>query len=176
MRNLAERAAAVFRQAREQIAEDCARLHGDRAAKGALGSGETARLAVRIFGERSSEALQQVLREVAQRIEHRGGQWRDAMATVRRALSAHIDAAPDMMATSFKVARVDSESAKAAAAALVEKEAEGLREELAAFEGGWTAPIPKKWSERRPVLYAMLLLFAGAVITSIFWAFGLKSD
>lgn len=176
MKSLTDRAEAVFRQARQQIGEDCARLHAEKAAKGALGSGGTARQAVRIFGSRTSEALQQVLSEVGQRIEHRGRAWREAMATVEQALSAQIAAAPDLMAKSFKLARLDGESAKAAAAALIEGEAGGLREELAAFEEGWTAPVPKKWSERRPLLYALLLLLAGAAISSLLWAVGLKSS
>ena len=175
MKDLTDRADTVFRRARAQIAEDCARLHADMAAKGALGSGATARQAVRIFGCRSGEALQQVLDEVVQRIEHRGRAWHQAVTTVERALSAQIAAAPDMMAKSFKVARLDSDSAKAAAAALIEAESEGLREQLAAFAAGWASPPSKKWSERRPLLYALLLLVAGAVITSIFWALGLRS-
>src|SRR5205085_9524582 len=176
MKSLSDRAEAVFRQARQQIGEDCARLHADNAAKGNLGSGATARQAVRIFGSRSGEALQQVLSEVALRIEHRGREWREAMATVSQALSTQIAAAPDLMAKSFQLARLNGESAKAAAAALIETEAEDLREKLAAFEEGWTAPVPKKWSERRPLLYALLLLLAGAAISSIFWAVGLISN
>lgn len=98
------------------------------------------------------------------------------MATVSHALSTPIAAAPDLMAKSFQVARLNGEGAKAAAPALIELEAESLREKLAEFEEGWTAPVPKKWSERRPLLYALLLLLAGGAVSSFLCAVGLKSS
>jgi hypothetical protein len=42
-----------------------------------------------------------------------------------------------------------------------------LRRELKAFQDGWTAPIPKSWQERHPVIYALALLVIGAIVGKI---------
>ena len=164
MQSFDGRATFVFSQARERILEDCQHMHADHSAKGRLGSGSTAKQAVAIFQTRMSEALCQVLEEVSKLIEHRGKAWNDAMAAISRALETELSRANDLLAPSFKLARIDGPSADRAVRDLIDKAGSDLRAEVNGFKEGWTSPQPKRWPERNPVPYAIMLLAAGSII------------
>ena len=164
MQSFDGRAAFVFSHARERILEDCRVMHADNSAKGRLGSGSTATQAVDIFLKRMSKAVDQVLEEASKLIEHRGKAWNDAMAAISKSLEAELSRASELLQPSFKLARIDGTSAYKAVGDLIDKAASDLRAQVNEFKEGWTSPQPKRWPERHPITYAILLLFAGSMI------------
>jgi hypothetical protein len=40
-----------------------------------------------------------------------------------------------------------------------------LRADLEAFRVGWTAPRPERWHQRHPLIFGVLMLIFGAIIT-----------
>jgi len=104
------RAVDVFTDAANRILTDCKAIAAEHAAKGMLASGATAKRAVRAFETESKEALQQVLGEVANRIDHRGRQWRREMAEVEKALEEHIQSAPELLEKTFRLAGLSEPS------------------------------------------------------------------
>jgi hypothetical protein len=166
-----QRAASLFTSARDQIIVECKAMHAQHSARGLLGSSVTAKRAIGIYEAVSRATLNQILAEVANRIEHRGQRWTTAMADVRSALEEHIAAAAEPLEPSFKVARLN-DAVRQALGTLIDDAGDALRSELDAFAEGWTAPQPKKWNERHPLVYAILLLVAGAIIGAAVHALG----
>ncbi|QTH23461.1 hypothetical protein HRJ34_08175 [Rhizorhabdus wittichii] len=160
-----DRAAIVFGQARQVVLSDCKAMHAEHSAKGLLGSGATAKKAIRIYKDRSSEALRQLLDETANRLQHRGRKWQSAMSDLETELTAHMQEAPAVLDPSFKLARLRGEGADEAVRQLISTASDDLKKELCAFRDGWTAPQPKRWYERHPIAYALILLIIGALIT-----------
>lgn len=165
------RAVDVFTVAANQIVTDCKEIAADHSAKGLLGSGATAKRSVTAFESRSKEGLRQILGEVANRIDHRGRQWRREMAEVERALEDHICSAPELLADNFRLARLRSAGAQDAANQLIEWSAQDLRKEFAAFRDGWTSPRSRPWRERNAAAYAVILILVGALVSQcVTWA------
>jgi hypothetical protein len=167
MIDIERRAAVLFSQAREAIDTECRAMHAEHSAKGLLGSGATAKRAVAIFASQLSKALNQAMAEVAMQVEHRGKAWTVAMAVLSKGLETQIAGAQEVLAPSFRLARLPGPSAQKAVQDLIDKCGDDLREELRAFEEGWTAPKAKGWSERHPVAYAILLLLLGSLVGAI---------
>lgn len=161
------RAVDVFTNAANQTLADCKDIAADHSAKGLLGSGATAKRAVNAFDTRSKESLRQVLGEVANRVDHRGRQWRREMAEVEKALEEHILSAPELLANSFRLARLTSADGRDAANKLIEWSAQDLRKELVAFKDGWTSPRSRPWRERHATSYAVLLILIGAAVSQL---------
>ena len=161
------RAVEIFTDAANKIVSDCKGVMADGSAKGTLKSGNTAKLAVTAFEERSAEALRQILAEVANRVDHRGRQWRRDMSDVGRALDYHMELVPEICGKVFDVAALTS-SGRAATDQLIEWMSQRLQRELAAFRDGWTSPRSKPWRERHAAWYGIGLLIVGAVAGQIF--------
>ena len=159
------RAVEVFTDAANQIVTDCKQIAADHSAKGLLGSGVTAKRSVAAFEERSRESLKQILSEVANVVDHRGRRWRREMAEVDRALEEHILSAPDLLADNFRLARLRSAGAQEAANQLIERSAQDLRKDFSAFRDGWTSPRSRPWRERNAAVYAIILIFIGALVS-----------
>ena len=54
----------------------------------------------------------------------------------------------------------------------LDKTAAVLRLELQSFDEGWTSPVPERWTNRHPALYAVLLLICGSLLGGVvahFW-------
>ena len=161
------RAVDLFTSAANRTLNDCRAILAEQSANGALRSGNTAKRAVDAFAVRTSEALDQILDEVARRVEHRGRRWRKEMGEVRRALNEHLASAPEVLETAFKAAGADQGSKNDALMSLLERDAAELRKRHAAFRDGWTAPLGKRWQERHPVWYALALVIFGAVVGQV---------
>jgi hypothetical protein len=159
------RAQATFARADTVLDGAISTMLADHSAAGRLGSGATAKAAVRIFEETATVALDQVLAEAAKLIEHRGRQWDLALAGIAAALDTHLATAPDKRerATRLSGAR-ESPAAMAALTALLEEMSARLRLRLSDFHSGWTAPVPKAWKDRHPTLFQVVLLVAGAIV------------
>ena len=99
------------------------------------------------------------------------------MALIDAAIDRHMDAAPAMVSEFTRVAGTNHEALAAPALANWRVE---LHARLADFREGWTAPRASAWRERNAVVYALLLLIAGAAISEgvkrLFDAIGPKSD
>ena len=167
MPKFSERARITFGKAHGQIERDCNETHGRHSAAGRLQSGLTAITAVEIFETRMSEALAQILDEAAKLIEHRGTAWTKAMREITDALETEINGTATLLENSFRIARLPGDSATKAINDRIEDVASSLREQVASFADGWTAPTPKKWVDRHPIFYAVLLAAVGGVLTKL---------
>lgn len=161
------RAVDVFTEAANKTLADCKAVMAEGSANGSLRSGDTAKSAVAAFEQRSEEALKQILAELANRVEHRGRQWRRDMADVGRALEYHLELAPEICSKAFDAAAL-SQSGRDAAGKLIGWAGDRLRKELAAFRDGWTSPQSKPWRERHAAWYAIGLLILGAIVGQVF--------
>ncbi|WP_189676098.1 hypothetical protein [Sphingomonas glacialis] len=139
-------------------------MHAEHSAKGMLQSGATVKAAVRVFRDRTAEALRQIFEEIGKRIDHRGQAWKKATAAVSAAFYDHMRQAPDVLGSSLRLANSPGPSVQTAAQALIDGVGKDLGAEIRAFSDGWTAPKPKRWNERHPAIYALLLVIAGSLI------------
>lgn len=87
-----------------------------------------------------------------------------AMSAVASALDEELSAAPILLEPSFRLAKLGRGSSRSAAQDLIDRAGDELREQLSEFCEGWTAPQPKRWSERHPLIYALVLLVVGSLI------------
>jgi hypothetical protein len=158
------RAVDLFTVAANHTLADCKAIAAEHSAKGILGSGATAKRAVRAFEARGSEALRQMLDELAKRVEHRGKAWRTGLAAVEEALDGYMADGWNILGSTIKLARADTGSAREAIDGMLAWVKRDLHKELNAFRDGWTAPRAKAWRERHPALYAVILLIVGAIL------------
>ncbi len=88
---------------------------------------------------------------------------------IEEALNTHISAAPNYMQKVSQVVdgRASGSSVSRAVKERLNSVGERLRGRLAEFRGGWTAPVAKPWKDRRPLLYAILLLLIGAIVGQV---------
>ena len=163
-RRFGRRAAHLLAEARRETSEDLEALHARQSAAGMLRSGNTARQGVEHLQQRSTERLRQALAEVGAAIEHRGRAWRIALQEIRSTLGEHEVEALAILEDTFMLAGIGRGTSQAAVDQLLAAVAESLRKQVDEFEQGWTAPVPKRWNERYPVPYALLLLVAGSAI------------
>lgn len=158
------RAVDVLASARAAIQRGCNAMHAEHSAKGLLQSGATVKAAVRIFRDRTADALHQIFDEIGTQVDHRGRAWSKATAAVSATFEDHMRQAPDVLAASFRLAAPPGPSGHKAAQALIDEVRKDLDTEIRAFRDGWTAPKPKRWNDRHPAIYALLLLIAGSLI------------
>ena len=147
-------------------------MHANHSATGRLGSGATALAAVEVYQKRMLEALNQLLSEAAKVIDHRRREWRRAMKAIGDVLSEEASKPKECLATSFRLARAETGGAKQAIDERLDKTAAVLRLELESFDEGWTSPVPERWTNRHPALYAVLLLICGSLLGGVvahFW-------
>ncbi|MCU0948341.1 MAG: hypothetical protein MUF47_08840 [Porphyrobacter sp.] len=159
--SFSDRADRLFETACEFARRDAKIILAEHSAKGLLRSGATVTRVVSAFEQRSYVALDEALASVSVRIDHRGCKWRKALGEIDAAIDRHMDRAPDLIGDYVQVAlRKDSPVLEALLAAI----RSGMHQRLADYREGWTAPPGKPWRERYAVLYAVLLILAGALI------------
>lgn len=175
--SISARADRLFEAAREVLRQDANAILAEHSAKGRLRSGATIIRVTEAFAQRSREALDEVQASAAGRADHRGRKWRSMMALIDEAIDRHMDAAPATVSEFTRVAGANHEALAAPALGNLREE---LHTRLADFREGWTAPRASNWRERNAVLYALLLLVAGAAISEgvkrIFDTIGPKSE
>lgn len=141
------RANEIFAEARKQIQADYKAIK----VKHTTNSDAITSALASSFDEHSNQALQQILDETANRIDHRGCKWRSEMKVVEHALNEYITSAPNFL---LPLVLVDNLGAN-------------LPRQFSAFRDGWTSPRSRPWHERHAVLYAILLLVAGALVEPV---------
>lgn len=150
-------------------------MMADHSAKGRLQSGATIIRALEIYEMHSRQALEQTLGEAAKLIEHRGRKWSAAMDGIAEALEHQLSQAQEYLAKARRVA--DRENSPSISPAIDEHLAGialRLRGQLADFRDGWTAPVPKLWKDRHPLIFQFaLLIFGAAVALAASYAAGL---
>lgn len=166
MSSFRSRASDLFTRMEKTIESDLNNMFAEHSAHGRLGSGTTALRAIEIFKARMSEALLQLQSEIASQVEHRGRQWRKACADVSAAIDDAKVKTPDIFANALKHSRVTGSGKRVFDERLSEAFNE-LHTQLRDFADGWTAPNAKGWHERHPVLYALLMVLAGALLGSV---------
>lgn len=153
--------------AKRATSEGCDAMLAEHSAKGMLQSGATLKRAVEIWSAQAGLAIDAVLAEFGAVIEKRGREWDRAMAAVLQAFDGHAATADGDLAPTFRVASPkggESGSAMTAVRKLLDTAGESLRDRVAAYREGWTAPRPKKWNERHPIVFAAIMALAGACL------------
>lgn len=160
----------LLNRASLKIKADCATMHADHSARGCLQSGNTIIRAIEIWTETSSQHLETALNAFGATIDTRGRRWGRAMREAQDALDAHAVNAPNLLSDSFRLANPAGGSGGSTirAAHSVLAEAHGkLSATIADFRDGWTAPRAKKWNERHPIAFALLMAGIGAVLATV---------
>lgn len=161
------RAAELLNRASVKIKAACDTMHADHSAKRHLRSGATITRAVEIWNEITTDHLKIALAEFGATIDTRGQQWKRAMQEAQAALNSHSAAAANLLEPSFRLAGAKEKgngAAMRAADGLI-KDAHGrMSDVIADFRDGWTAPRAKKWNERHPIIYALLMAGIGAAL------------
>lgn len=137
------------------------------AAAGLLQSGATLKKSVKIWASRSEEAVTGVLAEIGSVIEKRDKEWSQAIGSVKLAIEAHRLKAEDQLGRYFRMAAPPGDmdgGAMRAVRGLLDAAAQGLLGQVDSFGDGWTAPRPKKWNERHPVAFAVIMAIMGAAL------------
>lgn len=161
-KNMVEAAEArferLFARCREDVNDALRGLLAAQAATGSLRSGATIIKSARLFEEHSLRALNACTSDIGKHVEDRGKNWHKMLASLRTVLEAHIGQRSAVLSQAAKASGTSIDSF----VPLLDKTAIRLRQNLADFEEGWTAPKGKAWRERRPVAYALLLAAGGA--------------
>ncbi|WP_298093325.1 hypothetical protein [uncultured Sphingomonas sp.] len=138
------RTTELLNRASLKIKAGCATMHTDHSARGCLQSGNTIIRAIEIWTETSSQYLETAL--------------------------AHAVNAPNLLSGSFRLANPAGGSGgstiRAAHSLLAEAHGK-LSATIADFRDGWTAPRAKKWNERHPIAFALLMAGIGAVLATV---------
>jgi hypothetical protein len=159
------RATSKFEEARDRISTDIRSIIAQRAANGTLQSGATAKEAIKAFEAQSETSLEELLAEVSKLETARGAKWDRTFNAIEGALDDHIGLAPQVLEKPFRVAgAIGGTVAAASVQKLLAQSGDNLRNRLAAYRVGWTAPAPERWIERHPVVYAAALASAGAIL------------
>lgn len=164
------RAEQIFGRCQITVASQIEEMMASNSAHGRLQSGSTIKSAIGIFERCSSDALSESLDEVGRLVDHRGATWRSAMSGVSKALGQHMSSANSQLQRPVSIA---DGRGTLSITHVVEAEIRDidfrLREKLAEFQDGWTAPLERPWKDRHLFVYALLLLaiggFGGALLT-----------
>lgn len=159
--SISTRADRLFETACAFSRGDANAILAEHSANGRLRSGATITRIATAFAERSCKALDEALASVSNRIDHRGRRWRSMIGQVDAAIDRHMDRAPELVGDLTRAAGPNSE--QLLAPILVDIRS-SLHSRLTDYREGWTAPPGKPWRERNALLYAVLLVVAGAVI------------
>lgn len=160
--SISARADRLFGVADAFTQADAQAITAEHAAKGCLQSGATIARIGKAFAERSCEALDESLASVSSRVDHRGRKWRNMMALIDEAIDRHMDGATAKLAHLTRVAAPNSEALVRPILAEIRRD---LHARLADYREGWTSPREKPWRERNGLIYALLLLIAGAAVS-----------
>lgn len=158
--DIAARADRLFEAATALCRDDSKAILAEHSAKGVLRSGGTIKRVTGAFAQRSIEALDEALSSISKRVDHRGRKWRGMVREVELAIDRHMDRAPDLLHQFTAVAGPRSDELVAPIIAEIRS---SLHQRLADYRDGWTAPLGKPWRERNAVVYALLLILAGAL-------------
>lgn len=158
--DIAARADRLFETAYAFSRDDAKTILAEHSATGLLRSGATIKRVTTAFAERSCKALDEALASVAARVDHRGSKWRKMLREVDLAIDDHMDLAPQFIYEFTSVAGPNTEKL---VTPILDDIRSSLHQRLADYRDGWTAPPGKPWRERNAVLYAVLLVLAGAV-------------
>lgn len=90
------------------------------------------------------------------------------MGTIASALEDHLKTGIETIEPALQMAGApEGSSARRAVTEMLATVSDDLRRELKAFQDGWTAPIPKSWQERHPVIYALMFVVIGAILGKV---------
>lgn len=157
-----KRAEALFLRAQQGAKTDIEKWCDECALNGQA-STATVNGAVAIYDAYMTKALGEILAEIGQRIQHRGRAWKRAMRSVKAAVDAADYEAYLAFESINEICGVDSDARAQIKPKLVQV-FDDLHDQVAEYRDGWTAPKPKGWLERHPVIYAMVLVGIGVAI------------
>ena len=152
----------------DEIEAELAKMLARHAAEGKLQSGATLKESVRIWEACTRAATTKLLKEYAELVQSRGKEWRKAMSSVAESVDAQHGGAAQLLSGPFRLATGgDGGVAIHGAMQLLDAAAVDIQEEVKAFADEWTAPRPKFWHERHPIIYALASAFVGAALGEV---------
>lgn len=155
-------AAAVFDDAARRANEASAPFRATAVKKGAHNSSRYALDIAQLYEKEAEVAIDRCLSLVGDRFDTRGADWENALKAIENGLAVYISASTD-----YVEKRVRPEF-RGIAAKHLQRVSPRLQFLIDEFRAGWTAPRPKTWNERHPFLYAIALLFLGALVGQAF--------
>lgn len=169
-RDYGKRLAAHIADADLDIKRDCDAMLAEHSAAGRLRSGATLSRAAKIWIDRTGEAVERAQAEFATIIDRRGREWQRAMAAVLSSLDQRRSMAKAILAGTFRAAAPrggENGGAMRSIDTMLDRGLDSISERAEAFRDGWTSPVPRKWNERHPVLFAVSMLALGAVLSEV---------
>lgn len=158
-----DRALDLFKQAAIRADSESLLITMDSHLVGRAGSGMHIDKVMEAYECETEKALDQILREVAKLVEHRGRSWRREMSEIETALDEHMKRLRDQV-VGQKMLAYEGPFLKLAHERLDEC-ADTLRKRLDDFRDGWTSPRQPPWRQRNEVFYTVLMLVLGGVLT-----------
>ena len=168
----AARQSELFNRQRGPMTSARGEMYGEHSRLGRLQSGATVVATLGILEQQSFTALEVGLGEVAKMIEHRGRDWRLALSGVEDALESHMLWGRSFVGDARRLSSPESSSLDATIASRLEDVAAQLRTTIGDHRAGFAAPPAKPFKDRRPLVFAALLLLIGALLGQLVTAGG----
>ena len=162
--SVSDRARYVFERVRGDLEAEMNDLQSKARAAGALYSGNTIKLSLRIFEEVGSNALDECHRSVSVRYKHRGTKWKKAMGDVEAALNDFVTETEEFIVERY----ISDDNFGHLFRGKVPEVRAFLLQRHTDRELGWTGPEPQPWHQRHPILYAVgTALLSGLVSLAV---------
>lgn len=150
----------LFDEATRLLPKSLKALFAEHAAKGRLKAGVTVIRSARIAGDLSKEAVAAALEAVSLATATPGRKRTSLLDDLQIGVESWIAATTDQIAT--RIAKFGlSRNLLEPLMANVRRE---RLDDIEQYRGGWTAPPPKPWKDRRPTLHAITLLVVGGLL------------
>lgn len=152
----------IFREAMRRLTREIDTIFARHAAAGHLKSGATIKALVQAMHSTTAEGVNEALNGIAAVTQHAGRKRQRLLEELGQSLEAHQRTAEGVIRIAIE--RIGLGDDFKHAAPLIDQSRRRVREQIADFAEGWTAPAGKSWKERNPILYDGLLLLIGAAI------------
>ena len=164
MTNTRQWADRIFDEAFNDARVEMAKLQAQLARTGAQRNSRSVFPMSDVYLDHMSAALAKCLQGVDKRYLKRDKKWRKALEAVQAALEEKLNRGPKTVAHYLSN---DLQTVPTIAEDHFRRERGKLILEIDQRRDGWTGDAGKAWHERHPVIYALLLLLAGAVVGQV---------
>lgn len=152
----------LFREAMRRLTQEIDAIFHRHAAAGHLKSGATIKALVRAMDDTTATAVNDALNGIAAVTEHSGRKRKRLIDEFSTSLDAHQKSATAVI--QIAVERIGLGSDFKHAVPLIEVAKRRHHERIADFAEGWTAPVGRSWTERHPIIFALVSGALGAAV------------
>jgi hypothetical protein len=155
-----DRLTRLFNDAEDNLNSKVEAIFADHAAKGCLRSGATIKAAVGALDETTAATVNEALNGIAAITEHSGHKRKRLLSKLDESLTTHHARAEKIVRT--RIESIGLGSAFRHARPLIENTTSKHHALICDFRDGWTAPAEKRWNDRHPILFAIIVAIVGA--------------